>query len=254
VREQAVTLSGNGQRDSIVAECENDIPVIGGGFFSEAPYGEMSMTGTIPVNVNTLDPTLDGWSEGWSGSPSMAWEIATLAICDETKPKYVEKTSTLKPGKRKFLAVNCPANRHVYGGGIGSEILQPGPLVSSSYPADSNQDSNKAPDDRWKLSADNESVSEVEVSAFAICGKAKPAYRARKTTVMPGSQGGIHTPCPNGSPNPIGGGQKVTGAYRTTAVHDSSPNGAGWDAQVDNSSADDVTLTTYAVCVGNALK
>ena len=248
---------GNNLRDSLTAECENDIPVIGGGFFTEAPYGQMAMTGSIPVNVNTADPGLDGWSAAWRGSPSMGWGLQTIAICDETKPRYVEQTLKIKPSQRKATTVSCPSDRHVYSGGIGSEILQPGPLVASSYPVDSSADSDKARDDGWKVSADNESATKVTVSAFAVCGKVTPAYRSRGQSAAPGGSTAMDVPCPEGKLNPIGGGQKVSGGYGTTITNTSTTQQGAlnrWLAEVDNFGTDEEKLTTHVVCVGRALK
>ena len=80
---------------------------------------------------------------------------------------YRSATATNPAGTLSNKVVNCPASRHVTGGGVqtGSSAQD----VNETRPIDNSSDGNSTPDDGWKAFVRNEGTSSANFTVYAIC-------------------------------------------------------------------------------------
>lgn len=149
-------------------------------------------------------------------------------------------------GQDTSVGVTCPATkkgaaRYPLGGGvlIGSGSLSAN--VNSSFPV---------PASSWAADVNNNSGADTTFTVYAICATPPKNYQvvhASAVTLPPGAQITDIAACPSGT-KVTGGGGVISSSNLAVNLNTSVPTGNGWRIDVNNASASDDTVTSYAVC------
>lgn len=161
--------------------------------------------------------------------------------------QYVSKTAT--DASRSALKVSCPAGTHVTGGGEENENGYAGLFLLGSEPFDG-PDSNRTPDDGWKVTYDN--VGGNSVTVHAVCAAELPTYVGEKFTIESRSQGKESAECgPPNKPHLYSGGARG-GRLVSLAPRDDNDGGGAPDdlvrAGIDNTASQNVKAKVWAIC------
>jgi hypothetical protein len=177
----------------------------------------------------------------------------TKIIVVESEPKPIPPFGTAVERK-----VRCPAGTKVLGGAVENFSL-PGNIVTSA-PFDG-KDDDKVPDDGWHGSATSrDDETDDTITVFAFCAKnGRFKYVTKRFDVPAGThtEGLAYCPDADGKQHVTGGGARLTGPDPAIELGFTSPTDDadvdaigddGWHAAMNNGSAQQQTLTVYAIC------
>ena len=144
--------------------------VVGGGFDADTgSVGGLALESTPVDSPDDADHKPDdGWRAAAFDTRTVSADVATYAICSNTKVAYRSATRKVKPRKSAKLTAHCPAGTKDTSGGVRTgdfDTVQ----ISSSYPVDDG-DANKKPDDGWRVRVFNRGAR-ATVTAWAVCAK-----------------------------------------------------------------------------------
>lgn len=242
------------------AICPDGERVLSGGMSNSAGFEDMWILSSRPAQSSGSSGYHKWVVDYQTFNNATSIDIKGYAICDGQKPAVVEKSFVAGPSGLTSKKAKCPADRHVVGGG-GSIFLNNGYLLGSR-PFDG-KDSDSAPDDGWKVTYDNLQAEELDADAFALCAKAKPAYREfTSDSIAAGQQGSARASCPASGKKKflVGGGHSTPAQTITSRINASNPfldfndqaPSRSWIAYMDVRFGSPVTLTAHAICAKKA--
>ncbi len=164
-------LVAAGVTDGANVNCPKNTVATGGGTLTDSDLGDMIIVGSRPTPFDKKKPT--GWVTVAHNYDSAPHGLVAYAICSKEEQKYSVKHRKVQmtdgaPGEAN-LAVNCPKNSVVSGG--GAEIFG-GPLTGDAWLTSSSPQpvgSDKPPKKGWI--AEGISFEEADLDVWAICKK-----------------------------------------------------------------------------------
>ena len=214
------------------------VPWGGGAGFSGIP--------SVGEDINSSAPTDVGWTARFNNRSSIMGDTFGLdAICANQPPGYSMRSKTVpNPAQTQSSAIaTCPAGTVVLSGGALSSGVSINVELLSAWPQSMHS---------FKAVMWNGSVTDEELTTFAICGQKPARYSITPLTVT--DQGGpdaidlTGTACPMRT-SVIGGGVHVH-APRPAVTLGASVDESNfiWSSDVINNAVDPATSTTYAIC------
>jgi hypothetical protein len=125
-------------------------------------------------SVSTDDPAEpgtepdDGWNVGVINGGSLANAVSLRVVCAKGDYAYSELPFTAGGSSPTTGTAICPKSMHVVGGGLISAASPSEMSLSASGPIDA-ADSDRAPDDGWRVGIDNYDPFGKGTTAYATC-------------------------------------------------------------------------------------
>jgi hypothetical protein len=149
-------------------------------------------------------------------------------------------------GALVHATTSCPAGTVVWGGGTyNSASTSLAAAVNGTYPLASKRG--------WQVDVTNASGGDSTFYAYAICAAQPSGYKIVKATFPdPAGLGTGGLAACSSSSVPLSGGGDSSSTQLDVNLNStypfSSASSSGWVTDVSNPSADDATLTVYAIC------
>jgi hypothetical protein len=168
---------------------------------------------------------------------------ASPALAAGAPRGYVIVTSgflTANTGTQTRGTVTCPVGKVPFGGGAFVSSSSTAANINSSIPSANG----------WLADINNASGFATTFDVYAICAKAPLSYQV---VVSPAptnpafSQTTASVACPIGTTVLGGGGYSFSGSTAVN-INTTLPAGNGWRTDMNNGTASDTALETYAIC------
>lgn len=242
-------LTAPGAARSVVAECPGDRSTTGGGAVVQGTSGvPFDDSGPMAGYSNR-----QSWGATFTNDSGSQQRLHSYAVCGHLEGRALrQETLQSVPEQQEVkLRSRCPEGTKVTGGGVGftGDSSQSRGLA----PFDSGADSDKRPDDGWKVTANPDQVSTI--TATAVCAPGEFAYRT--DTLGPFPTDTLAFPqvaCRDGE-STTGGGVTVSGSGPGGYIVHSSPQDGfdpddvpddRWDSGVHIPEGE--TATGIAIC------
>jgi len=144
--------------------------VASGGVSPVATVGRISVATSSPFDrrsdVNHVPD--DGWIASVANHGAVAQEMQVTVICAKGRFSYPQREVTISSAQRSRVKVNCPRRAHVTGGGLNlaSNLST---IALNGFKSLDLSDNDRAPDDAWRVTADNSDPGSRTATAYAVC-------------------------------------------------------------------------------------
>ncbi len=137
---------------TVRASCPAGKNLYGGGFYTDAVYGESDAMVSAPAG--------DGWRAKLHNFSVVKIKIIAYALCGSKASRVVSNSKQLDANAQGYVAAQCPGNDLVTGGGAAIASKSSSTWLSTIYPSG---------DDRFRAYAENATGNKHKLTAYAIC-------------------------------------------------------------------------------------
>ena len=137
---------------TIQARCPNGKNLYGGGFYTDAVYGESDALVSAPAG--------DGWRAKLHNYAGDKIKIVAYALCGSKASKVESKSTQVKPDEEDSVTAKCGGNDRVTGGGIAIASNTDSTWITSLYPPNNHS---------FKAYAMNTTGNKHKITSYAIC-------------------------------------------------------------------------------------
>jgi hypothetical protein len=205
-------------------------------------------TGIHPVgtgaHITSSFPSPNGWVTKVSTSlADVVFDVHVVCARQPRQYAVVTDSGTVRSGAQGGVEAVCPVGTRSLGGGVQSTAGDATAHLAASIPTGHG----------WLVSEDNGSPAAIQVTAYAICGRARGStlvsgtptqLRGRETTLVSAS-------CPAGT-MPLGGGASSSAQTLDMALDETAADGGDWDTVFRNDSRRSFQGTVRVVCAATA--
>jgi hypothetical protein len=206
--------------------------------------GAVIASSSLTANINSSFPSGNGWAADVNNNSGTATSFSVYAVCAIPSNKYqvVTSSETNFAGTQNSATAVCPHGTKVLGGGglsgSGSVFVN----INTSIPQNNG----------WRVDENNDSGSDVLITAYAVCSaQAKKAHYGvtigAPVTNFAGTEAHAEALCPSGR-TALGGGGYSAASSLVVNMNTSNPFAGGWSVYENNASGTDTTITAYVVC------
>jgi hypothetical protein len=208
--------------------------------------GALTSGDDLAENINSSWPTTTGWSVDMNNAGATSASFQVYAVCAKKLSGYVlrKSRSVSNPaGAENAANYSCPSGDVVFGGGVFSASSQTSVNIASEWPIGAT----------WQVYVNNGSAQATSFRVYEICAKINTStthYQVVAGTTV-GNPAGDQTvaiqPCPGGL-SLLSGGVSSSSLLTTVNLNTTFPDETEWVSYENNASADDETITPYAIC------
>jgi hypothetical protein len=192
------------------------------------------------AHITASFPSPNGWvTEVSTGLADVVFDA--LVVCAQQPRQYavVSSSGNVRSGVQATVEATCPVGSRPLGGGVQTTASDATAHLAASLPTNHG----------WLVSEDNGSSAPIQVTTYAICGRASgyalvtgapTQLRGKETTLVSAS-------CPTGT-LPLGGGASSTDPTLAAALDETGPEDGAWLGVFVNSAGRSFQGTARVVC------